>query len=159
MLLSVWTNLNSRGHLFWRGEGTLCHPAFFRGKCRKEVTWCTPRLSLECLVGDPTLSLYLVKFWKCIDISHMGTEGIFIINTSNFLNFPSFSCYIIRWHLRLWPPAYHMTRWYLLSCNLMKFNLLEVEGMGLALWVSGEEDIKVSSRSHGIENVNIIIST
>ena len=137
----------------------LTPPGYFSWKMQEGGHLMHPEVKLGVSGGRPDAFTVLSDVWKCTDISHMGTEGIFIINTSNFLNFPSFSCYIIRWHPRLWPPAYRMTRWCLLSWNLLKMNLLEVEGTGRALWASGEEDIMVSSRSHRIENVNIIIST
>ena len=137
----------------------LTPPGYFSWKMQEGGHLMHPEVKLGASGWRPDAFTVLNDVWKCIDISHMGTEGIFIISTSLFLNFPSFSCYVIRWHLRLWPPAYHMTRWYVLSWRLIKINILEVEGLGRALWASGEEDIMVSSRSQRIENINIIIST
>ena len=93
----------------------LMPPSFFSWEMQEGGHLMHPEVKLGVSGGRADAFTVLTNLWKCIDISHMGTEGIFIISTSLFLNFPSFSCYIIRWHLRLWPPAYHMTRWYLLS--------------------------------------------
>ena len=93
----------------------LMPPSFFSWEMQEGGHLMHPEVKLGVSGGRADAFTVLSYVWKCIDISHMGTEGIFIISTSLFLNFPSFSCYIIRWHLRLWPPAYHMTRWYFLS--------------------------------------------
>ena len=82
--------------MFLKRGRYLMPPSFFSWEMQEGGHLMHPEVKLGVSGGRADAFTVLSDVRKCIDISHMGTEGIFIINTSNFLNFPSFSCYIIR---------------------------------------------------------------